>query len=481
MMELPPIIQGGMGFAVSGWQLASAVSRQGQFGVVSGTGLAISFACRLQKGDPEDVLREAIAAFPSRAIADRVLRRWYAKSAPSPAQLSAPVPMPTWPMDPALIELTVLANFVEIHIAKARGGSGPIGLNLLTKIEIMTLPSLYGAMLAGVDAIFMGAGIPRLIPGVLDALARGQVATLPLTVEGSAPEMMHLDPAELFGGTAPTLDRPAFFPIVSSDTLANILIRKSNGPIDGFVVEDHTAGGHNAPPRRGQGLNERGEPIWGELDRPSLGAFRKLGLPFYIAGGQADSIALRAVRALGATGIQIGTPFAFCDESGILPELKTAVIRAAMRGDMDVFTDSNASPTGFPFKVVQLAGTLSDPEVYAARSRTCEFGYLRTAYRRQDGTLGWRCPAERENAYFTKGGKAEDTAGRKCVCAGLGAVVGMASPGEPPIITSGLSIRQLSRYVRAGQDSYSAEDVIRGILTHTQASSDVTQALLSRV
>ena len=480
-MELPLIIQGGMGFAVSGWQLASAVSRQGQFGVVSGTGLAISFACRLQKGDLDHVLRDAIAAFPAPAIADRVLHRWYAKSATSPTQLSALVPMPSWPMDPALIELTVLANFVEIHIAKARGGSGPIGLNLLTKIEIMTLPSLYGAMLAGVDAIFMGAGIPRLIPGVLDSLARGQVATLPLTVEGSAPEMMHLNPTELFAGTPPTLDRPAFFPIVSSDTLANILIRKSNGPIDGFVVEDHTAGGHNAPPRRGQGLNDRGEPIWGELDRPSLAAFRKLGLPFYVAGGQADSIALRAVRAQGAAGIQIGTPFAFCDESGVRQELKTAVIRAAMLGDIDVVTDANASPTGFPFKVVQLDGTLSEPEVYLARPRTCELGYLRSAYRRQDGSLGWRCPAERENAYFAKGGKAEDNAGRKCVCAGLGAVVGMGSPGEPPIITAGLSIRQLSRYVRTGQESYSAQDVIQSILAHGRAPSDVTPALVTRV
>ena len=36
---LPRIIQGGMGVAISDWGLAQAVSRTGQLGVVSGTGI----------------------------------------------------------------------------------------------------------------------------------------------------------------------------------------------------------------------------------------------------------------------------------------------------------------------------------------------------------------------------------------------------------------------------------------------------------
>lgn len=39
-----------------------------------------------------------------------------------------------------------------------------VGLNLLEKIQIPTLPSLYGAMLAGVDYILMGAGFPDAFP-----------------------------------------------------------------------------------------------------------------------------------------------------------------------------------------------------------------------------------------------------------------------------------------------------------------------------
>ena len=48
-----PIIQGGMGAAVSSWRLAKAVSRRGQLGVVSGVALDLILARRLQDGKIE--------------------------------------------------------------------------------------------------------------------------------------------------------------------------------------------------------------------------------------------------------------------------------------------------------------------------------------------------------------------------------------------------------------------------------------------
>ena len=48
----PIIIQGGMGVAVSSWQLAKAVALTGQLGVVSGTALDAVMIRRLQTGDP---------------------------------------------------------------------------------------------------------------------------------------------------------------------------------------------------------------------------------------------------------------------------------------------------------------------------------------------------------------------------------------------------------------------------------------------
>lgn len=463
-LELPPIVQGGMGIAVSGWQLASAVSREGQLGVISSSGIASTFVQRLQRGDLGHHLREALAAFSFPAIAQRVLDRWYVPGGRADGQSLAIPPVPSWPMDASLTELTVVANFAEVYLAKLRGSVGPIGINLLTKVEVTTLASLYGAMLACVDVVFMGAGIPRAIPGVLDAFSRGEPATLPLSVQGAASREMRFSPAEFLQQTPPTLHRPAFFPIVSSETLASILVRKSNGRIDGFVVENCTAGGHNAPPRRSDASNSRGEPVWGELDRPSMAGFRKLGLPFYVAGGKSDSAALKAAQAEGAVGVQVGTAFAFSEESGILPQYKAAVLREVANGTADVLSSALASPTGFPFKVLQMAGTLSDPAIYAPRVRACDMGYLRTAYEKGDGSIGWRCPAEREVAYLSKGGTAPELPGRVCLCTALTAAAGMAAPGEPCIITAGDDIQHIGRYLRPGRSSYTARDVINTIL-----------------
>ena len=69
-------------------------------------------------------------------------------------------------------QLIVAANFVEVYLAK-EGHDGPVGVNYLEKLQAPTLPSLYGAMLAGVDYVLMGAGIPKAIPALLDDLAAG--------------------------------------------------------------------------------------------------------------------------------------------------------------------------------------------------------------------------------------------------------------------------------------------------------------------
>src|ERR1035438_2378718 len=61
----PVVIQGGMGVAVSSWQLARTVSQVGQLGVVSGTALDVVIARRLQDGDVDGDTRRALEAFRS--------------------------------------------------------------------------------------------------------------------------------------------------------------------------------------------------------------------------------------------------------------------------------------------------------------------------------------------------------------------------------------------------------------------------------
>jgi NAD(P)H-dependent flavin oxidoreductase YrpB (nitropropane dioxygenase family) len=470
-MAHPLIIQGGMGVAVSGWTLARAVSRLGQLGVVSGTALAVVLARRLQMGDPGGELRHALRQFPFPQMANRILADYFApggKSATASFKLTA---MPTLRPRRELIELTVVANFVEVFLAK-EGHSNPVGINYLEKIQLPTLASLYGAMLAGVDYVLMGAGIPREVPGALDLLAAGKPARLPVDVQGAASGERHateFDPQKFCSGPAAELKRPLFLAIVASATLAMTLARKATGRVDGFIVEGPTAGGHNAPPRGALQLTASGEPLYGPRDVPELDKIRALGLPFWLAGGYGHALKLGEARTLGANGIQVGTPFAFCEESGMTPDLKQKVLALSRDGKARAFTDSVASPTGFPFKVAQVEGTLSEGSMFKQRRRICDLGYLRHLFRKPDGSIGYRCPAEPIPHFLRKGGTLEQTMGRKCVCNGLAATVGIGqyrAEGfiELPLVTAGDDLVHLSQFIAPGKESYSAADVLRHLL-----------------
>lgn len=473
-----------MGVAVSGWALARTVSKLGQLGVVSGTGLAMILLRGLQVGDPQGHLRRALQHFPVPSVAQRVVEKYYipeGKPADEPFKLSQ---MPTLHPNADTVDLMVTANFVEVFLAK-EGHNGLVGINLLEKIQLPTLPSLYGAMLAGVDYVLMGAGIPRSIPGTLDDLARGRPTQLRMTVEGALPGeefLSRFDPQQIWQGPAPDLPRPHFLGIISSSTLAMTLAKKSNGRVDGFVVEGDTAGGHNAPPRGPLQLNTSGEPIYGPRDVPDLKAIGELGLPFWLAGSYGRPGKLAEALQRGATGIQVGTAFAFCDESGISPDLKQQVIQMSRANLARVFTDPVASPTGFPFKVVQAGGTLSEAAVYDGRTRICDLGYLRHLYRKADGSVGYRCPAEPVHDYLRKGGAAADAQGKKCLCNSLVANVGYGqirsnNVTELPLLTAGDDLADIARFLKPGRDTYSAIDVLEQLLSPAPATCLETATL----
>ena len=464
--RLPRIVQGGMGVGVSSWQLARAVALEGQLGVVSGTAVAVTLARRLHRGDPGGHLRRALAAFPSREIADRILDRHLDAASDGPPYPS----VPQFRIDPprTLVELTVAGAFVEVWLAK-EGHAGLVGINLLEKIQLPTLATLYGAMLADVDWVFMGAGIPARIPAVLDRLAAARPASLPLAVTGASADddhAMRFDPRDLRGIAAgEPVRRPSFAAIVSSTTLARYLMGVESGTPDGFVVEMPVAGGHNAPPRGRGRLSDAGEPVYGPRDRVDLDAVAALGRPFWVAGGRADPRGLRDALDHGAAGVQVGTAFAFCDESGLAPELRQRALEAVREGAARVRTDPLASPTGYPFKVVPMADTIGDEDTYAARPRRCDLGYLREAYVRPDDLVGYRCPAEPVEDWVAKGGDAEQAAGRACLCNGLVAAIGLGQARrdgfvEPPLLTAGDDLVNLARIAGAGGEGYTAADVI---------------------
>ena len=207
------------------------------------------------------------------------------------------------------------------------------------------------------------------------------------------------------------------------------------GKIDGFIVELNTAGGHNAPPRGKLQLDTYGQPIYGVKDDVDFAEFCKLGIPFWIAGSLASSEGLAKACALGAYGVQAGSIFAFTEESGIEPCLKQKALELIFNKKESVFTSPNASPTGFPFKILRLKDTIFEQELYDSRKRVCSLGYLREIVWLDDKIV-FRCAAEPVSDFCRKAGVEIETIGCVCICAGLCATAD-ARAGEIPLVTAG--------------------------------------------
>ncbi len=469
MSALPDVIQGGMGVYVSNHRLARAVARLGALGVVSGTGLDGVYARLLQDGDPG--ARWGIERFHDQAVAQRLLARYFQPRGRQGKPYRYP---PKWIIDPRterarasltdLHELAVASAFAEVTRAK-HGHDGLVGINVLQKIPMPIPATLYGAMLAGVDVVLAGAGSPDELPRLLDVLARHEPGILSVKVLRAAATTEHatrFDPARLAGRAAGApLKRPRFLAIVASVDLAAGLASQPATRPDGFVVEGTVAGGHNAPPRGP--WHPQTDPSYDERDTVDLAAIAALDLPFWLAGSYGSPEGLRTARRAGARGIQAGTVFALSRESGLTSELRQQVLRSVADGTVEVITDGSVSPTGFPFKVHQLDGTLSDPAVRDARERKCDLGYLRQPVARDDD-LVYLCPAEPEPALKSKGGKQHQSTGRVCLCNALFAAAGLPQRRrdgymEAPIFTGGADLDAV-RHLSADGETYSATAAI---------------------
>jgi NAD(P)H-dependent flavin oxidoreductase YrpB (nitropropane dioxygenase family) len=486
----PVIIQGGMGVGISSWALANAVARTGQLGVVSGTALDSVVGRRLQDGDPGGHVRRALRDFPLPEVAEHVMTRYY-RPAGREGHPYSPSPRLGLRSGRASDELAVVGNFVEVWLAK-EGHGGWVGINFLEKIQMATPAAAYGAMLAGVDAVLMGAGIPREIPQLLDALALQKPGTLHVDVVGGDPVAMTFDPASLGAAALPPLRRPMFLAIVSSHVLAQYLNREDSTRPDGFVVEGPSAGGHNAPPRGQLTLDDSGQPVYGPRDDANLPALAKIGLPFWLAGGYGEPERVRAALDAGAAGVQVGTLFALTRESGLSETLREQLLHRLRGGELDVHTDPSASPTGFPFKVAQLPGTLADPAVYAERPRLCDLGYLRHPFLREGGGYGYRCPAEPIDVYIRKGGTAQEAEGAKCLCNALMSDIELGQHrrdgySEQPMVTLGSDLAGARRldtehWLHGGSAAgWSAAEAIDWLLREVGAPAETPLPVPARV
>jgi NAD(P)H-dependent flavin oxidoreductase YrpB (nitropropane dioxygenase family) len=171
--------------------------------------------------------------------------------------------------------------------------------------------------------------------------------------------------------------------------------------------------------------------------------------------------------------------FALTQESGMKPAYRTAIfdkIKANL-SDEDLVHTAMVSPTGFPFKVVQLPGTLAEEEVYQDRQRVCDIGLLQQrglAKPGEDGSrkIFERCPAAPVEGFIKKRGLPFNTEGRRCLCNGLLSAIGLGQVvkqngvpvEEPAIVTLGNNLDGVRRLSRRGQNPYYVRDVVADIL-----------------
>jgi len=504
------LIQGGMGVYVSNWRLARAVAatRPGQTaGTVSGTALDVVYVRLLQLGDPGGHARRALRAFDTAfgtGIGQKIVDRYFIDGGKAPEDRFARAPMQLVHMQPAVpsmpqaagdraqvplaleadvIELLIATGFAEVWLAK-EGHPGTVFINFLNKIELPLIYVMYGAMLAGVDGVIVGAGNPDGLPAICSRLAAHAAVTrtLPVLYQQAGEEFaLAFDPQQIAGGAfaRQPLKRPAFLAIVSLDGLVQALAASASEAPDGFIIEHHTAGGHNANPVGPLRKDDQGQPIYGDKDAPDLAAIRGVGRPFWLAGGYGSRAKLAEARAAGATGVQIGSVFALAEESGMQPEYRAAILHELRSGtdDVSLVRTTMFSPTGFAFKVVQLKGTLAEQAVYEQRRRVCDIGLLQQIGGSSTSDAGTRtifqrCAAAPVEAYVNKRGLRRNTEERRCLCNGLLACVGLGQATErrgerqeePAIVTLGNHLEGIRRLSRQGQTHYWARDVVDDML-----------------
>lgn len=203
---------------------------------------------------------------------------------------------------------------------------------------------------------------------------------------------------------------------------------------------------------------------------------KKLGLPFWLAGTYGNPFKVKEALEAGAAGVQVGTLFAISNHSGFSAQTRKDLIEKLRDNTLEIKTDVKASPTSFPIKIAKFAGHTSTPEGFAARPKLCDLGYLREPVLSATGRVIYRCPSEPDDQFIKKGGAIEEIEGRKCLCNGLMANIGLPQTRrdgyvEAPIVTLGSDIEGAKELLKKYPEGYGADSAVDWLLSACDLAS----------
>jgi len=205
----------------------------------------------------------------------------------------------------------------EIRAARLiSGGRGLLAINVMRAVAEYA-PSVQQALASGVDAIVVGAGLPLDLPD----LVRSHPDTL-------------------------------LIPILSDARGVQLLIRKwerKQRLPDAIIIEHpKLAGGHLGAARISDLADGRFD--FDQVIPACRALFASMGvdIPLIAAGGIRSHADIQRVQALGAAGVQLGTPFAVTTEGDAHPEFKR-VLAEARDEDLAEFV----SVAGLPARAVR--------------------------------------------------------------------------------------------------------------------------------
>ena len=260
-----PIIQGGMGVGVSLSGLAAAVADQGGIGVIAAAGIGM-----LEDDGSKKYLEANI-----RALRD------------------------------------------EIRKARERT-RGVIGVNIMVALSNF-VDMVRTSIEEGMDALFVGAGLPLDLPAY-----------------------------------RPAGSRTKLIPIISSAKAARVIIRRWAEKFqclpDAFVVEGQNAGGH-----LGFKAEQLGNPAF-SLEKIVSEVVSEVGIheakyqariPVIAAGGIYTGEDIFRMIRLGASGVQMATRFVTTEECDASPDFKNTYIQAK-KSDIGIIR----SPVGMPGRAI---------------------------------------------------------------------------------------------------------------------------------